>query len=708
MGVPAFFRWLQRKYPLIITNCIEEEIQSDEDYSNQNPNTFGDLDFDCLYLDMNGIIHPCFHSHGNEAPLSEDEIFNNIDNYINRLFNIVRPRKLLFMAIDGVAPRAKMNQQRARRFRSAKDAEYERLVKIAEAKKADNKEALDVLTDQDYFVKHDTNVITPGTRFLRNLTKHLREFIQNQQRNVDAWKNISVILSDASVPGEGEHKIMDFIRGQRIQPGYDPNRHHCIYGLDADLIFLGLASHELYFTVLREKVLENTDGFQFVSLWVLRQFLERDLQPPTLPFEWNFENAIDDLILLCFAIGNDFIPGIPGFNIQAGVINAIIAEYSHMLPKLDGYITDNGIPNFSRLCAILSKLSKFEGKALDSILHPSDSSMAAQNYVNEINDTENLVLEEMKYRGYNKKTDRFETPEVIPTSEKLKNKYYETKFGKSYDKEKIIKDYLTGMYWILMYYTHGCVSWSWYYPYHYPPCISDFEIIDDFKVTFELSEPFKPLMQLMSVLPPQSSHILPKKMSELMTNQDSPLKEFYPTRFKVDLNGGTTLWKGFVLIPFIDVKLLTSSINSIDLELTSEEKHRNEKGKTRVYPSSNEENSTEVYGPHFWGSITPTKDGGFYLNFKKISMDQITSFLPLNLKMPPSVIKNQNTLFKRGIGNSNQKNNSMTSLFNPGSEIPLEIPGFPPGSRSDYRINAVKNKKSISVHKSRHSNSFLF
>lgn len=102
---------------------------------------------------MNGIIHNCTHKDAGEDTtfrLSEEEMFIRIFNYIEHLFGKIKPKQLFFMAIDGVAPRAKMNQQRARRFRTALDAEKARDKAIAEGVEMPKEEPF------------DSNCITPG------------------------------------------------------------------------------------------------------------------------------------------------------------------------------------------------------------------------------------------------------------------------------------------------------------------------------------------------------------------------------------------------------------------------------------------------------------------------------------------------------------------------------------------------------------------
>ena len=105
----------------------------------------------------------------------------------------------------------------------------------------------------------DSNVITPGTEFMHRLAIAIKQYVL-EKSNVDPlWEGLAVVFSDAFVPGEGEHKILDFIRSQRAQPSFDPNTSHCIYGADADLIMLGLATHEPLFYILREAVMTPKD-----------------------------------------------------------------------------------------------------------------------------------------------------------------------------------------------------------------------------------------------------------------------------------------------------------------------------------------------------------------------------------------------------------------------------------------------------------------
>ena len=230
MGIPKFYRWLSERYPVINQPLSDLSLLPE---------------FDNLYLDMNGIIHGATHPNDQEvsAALSEKDMVLGIMFYIERIVSrIVKPRKLLYMAIDGVAPRAKVNQQRSRRFRSAKD--------LSEGKAAARQRGEEI----DDSAVFDSNCITPGTEFMAMVSKHLKYFIRRKIKEDAVWQGITVIFSGHEVPGEGEHKIMEYIRMAKSQPGYDPETSHCMYGQDADLIMLGLASHEPRFTLLREQV----------------------------------------------------------------------------------------------------------------------------------------------------------------------------------------------------------------------------------------------------------------------------------------------------------------------------------------------------------------------------------------------------------------------------------------------------------------------
>jgi len=207
------------------------------------------------------------------------------------------------MAIDGVAPRAKLNQQRSRRFRSARD--------MAEATK-------DMPNDENEKTNvFDSNCITPGTEFLAKVSDMIQYFIRKKIKEDPLWHHLTIIFSGHDIPGEGEHKIMQHIREMRASPNYQPNTRHCIYGQDADLIMLGLVTHEPHFTILREvidfnfnfqnkntlkqvKKFTKESDFQLLHLSVLREYLQIEFcyQQP----QFDLERVIDDFVFMTFLV----------------------------------------------------------------------------------------------------------------------------------------------------------------------------------------------------------------------------------------------------------------------------------------------------------------------------------------------------------------------------------------------------------------------
>ncbi|KAF2110635.1 XRN 5'-3' exonuclease N-terminus-domain-containing protein [Lophiotrema nucula] len=404
MGVPAMFRWLSQKYPKIVSGVIEEqakEVNGEKmpvDRTKANPN--GE-EFDNLYLDMNGIVHPCSHPEDKPAPETEADMMKAIFEYTDRVVGMVRPRRLLYLAVDGVAPRAKMNQQRSRRFRAAREAkekdaekaEFQRLLKQQALAKGEDITTIDEVIKKTW----DSNAITPGTPFMFLLAESLQYWCAYKFTTDPSWKDMKVIISDASVPGEGEHKIMNFVRSQRAMPSHDPNTRHVIYGLDADLIMLGLATHEPHFRVLREDVFYDGDKkcnrcgrkghkafdcrgqrplteeekaeeaaaapvkpFIWLHVNILREYLAVEMDSPRRRFKYDLERALDDWVFMCFFVGNDFLPHLPSLEIRDQGIDTLISIWRDLIGRIDDYVTKDGYPNMKRVQEIMLALGSRE------------------------------------------------------------------------------------------------------------------------------------------------------------------------------------------------------------------------------------------------------------------------------------------------------------------------------------------------------------
>lgn len=152
-------------------------------------------------------------------------------------------------------------------------------------------------------------------------------------------------------------------------------------------------------------------------------------------------------------------------------------------------------------------------------------------------------------------------------------------------RRRIVEAYIEGLAWVSRYYHQGCGSWTWYYPYLYAPLASDLVALADIPLQFAQGRPFTPLLQLLSVLPPQSSGFLPTAYADLMVNPLSPLQPYYPTDFLVDANGKRNSWESVVLIPFLNESVLLEQVSTINhsQNLTELERLRNRLGRAHHY-----------------------------------------------------------------------------------------------------------------------------
>ena len=215
------------------------------------------------------------------------------------------------------------------------------------------------------------------------------------------WQRLKIVFSGHEVPGEGEHKIMGYIRSMKMQPDYNPMTKHCMCGQDADLIMLALATHEPHFSLLREHIdfqsfarVRSSEALVWVCLWafvvltrsgsraqgrnstktktkatqevkwqllhigILREYLAADLRPNVPYPSFDAERAIDDFVLMTFLCGNDFIPHLPSMDIGESALNTLFLTYRDLLPKI-GYLSEKGVVCRTCCCCACARAGFF-------------------------------------------------------------------------------------------------------------------------------------------------------------------------------------------------------------------------------------------------------------------------------------------------------------------------------------------------------------
>lgn len=522
MGIPLFFRFITQKYSeiLIKFNDFNREV-------------------DYLYFDMNGLIHPSAHNtrknNNNNNNDLNNKIYKGVWDWTKRITEMVKPLSKNYLYVDGVAPLAKINQQRSRRYLS-------HVIRSME-----NRERQKYDFPEDTW---DTNAISPGTLFMNGLMTYLSDIIEN---------NNKFILSGSDVSGEGEHKILDTIKKS-------PNESvKLIYGLDADLIMLSLISGKNNIYLLREEnndKNDTNDSFVLLDIDVLHKHLLFEIKS-YLNTNLNISdrNIIIDYIFICFLLGNDFIPNLPSLHINNGSIDYILDLYADTLNYFNdnsGIIKNNSSINHDKLCYLVNKLADDENLMVKSF----HNSYVKQKYCESSKLSElDKEIRKITFLPLIKR----QTNTIKYNTTGWEDRYYQRYLNNiplNTDITNICLEYCRGLIWIFKYYLGECNDYKWFYPFRCAPTSKDLYYflknnnIDN--IQLDKNMPLTPLQQLLCILPPSSIELFDKKYHYLLLDNSSPIYDLYPNSFNIEMLYKRYIHESKPILPTIDLNRIFS------------------------------------------------------------------------------------------------------------------------------------------------------
>lgn len=592
MGVPAFFRKLIKKYK-IVRNNPDKPIRA-------------------LYIDANCLFHPqCFKILDlNPDEVNQKKLFkkmvNRIIAYIDYLIRLTNPSELVYISVDGVAPLAKINQQRSRRFGYANNYRH------------------------DVYRKHGIKfndswsniVITPGTEFMYELHTRLSAYYKAHiKNNTDSKCTYRIIYDSYLTPGEGEHKILQHLKAHTSINKEDAT---VIYGLDADLIFLSMASQIPNIYLLREADQfnrsddsdENNKDKEAIESELC--FADIDFAKQSINDEFNEQyqryissnnddysdkkgmfgdeetkeernakhleefNFTNDYIFICYFLGNDFLPHLPSIDINMDGMEILLGSYMDVFQDLGRCLIqydDNGKiaidSEFLRefITLIATKEEDFFKRILPDHLRRCRNKRCFESapYKRDI-----WMIENLKNVKVVNET-RLGDGEADEWKFRYYSHYFHTAEHMQQTIDKICHNYFEGLLWVAGYYFEKCPTWRWQYKFTHAPFLSDLmiyfknrDIMNDFESSFE--GPVDMYTQLVSVIPAAHAYILPKSLQHLNHSLESPIIDMFPLTYEIDMINKTQLYKCVPIIPYLDVKRVEDAVK--DLILSEKDKMR--------------------------------------------------------------------------------------------------------------------------------------
>lgn len=504
MGIPSYFSYIVKNHPNIIKKYVKNTLPVNN-----------------LYLDCNSIIYDVYHkidfTNHSSIFLSThiiDQVIKKIEEYIS----IIQPSTTAIIAFDGVAPVAKLDQQKSRRYKSWYQNEISRSIF--------KNEVNDTVIDP-----WNTAAITPGTKFMSDLNRTITKHFFNAEI-CNKLKVSDIIVSGSNQIGEGEHKLFQYIRS-------NPEKHSTettiIYGLDADLIMLSvnhlpicpniyLYRETPHFIQSIDSSLEPNANYyldipEFTNALTLYM---NNGEPLTNEQQ---KNKVYDYIFLCFFLGNDFLPHFPALNIRTGGVDKMLNAYKATIGNTSNYLTDGKTINWGNVRKVVQLLANLEEQFIIKE-HRSRNNKERQLLPN--------TTPEEKFKKfeltpiYEREMEHY----INPVKPYWQTRYYKGLFGRNNDalKQAASINYLEGLEWTMKYYTTGCPNWRWSYKFNYPPLLQDLirhiPVFDTEFVPYQPPKPVSELVQLCYVLPRSSLNLLPNKLSfELLKKYNHLYKE---------------------------------------------------------------------------------------------------------------------------------------------------------------------------------------